>query len=214
MKSENRGISNPSALVIIVHLSTLVSCRINWWTHEIKLWLAPEMLQEKNMHWMKHPNPHWSIPHHPKIRSFCFSLASSAAQDPTSQHSQPGTAPTAAPGNPCVPCPNPSGALLPALGTPQAGWCHDHMLLAPLRKNRLKPDPHCACKHNSNSMGLFTQVLAHLQVQHFAKSQLTVHKDLNVTNQPMIYGLRAGHGFVSMHCKQWQAQCWHTNMFK
>lgn len=31
-------------------------------------------------------------------------------------------------------------------------------------------------------------------------------KDLNKTNQSMIHGLRAGHDFVSMHCRQCQAQ--------
>lgn len=54
-------------------------------------------------------------------------------------------------------------------------------------------DPHYAWEQSSSSMGLLTQVLAYLQVQHFAESQLTVHKDPSMTNQSMTHGLRAGH---------------------
>lgn len=110
---------------------------------------------------------------------------------------------TAAPGNPCVPCPNP---FCPQL------WAHSRLaaalstFLAPLRRNRFNHDPHYACEQNSSSIGPFTQVFAHLQVQYPAEPQLTVHKDLNMTNPPMIHGLRAGHDFVSMHCRHCQAQ--------
>lgn len=89
MKSENIGISNPSTPVIIVPLSTLVFCRINWWSHEIKLWLPPEeMLQEDKrtcIGWNIQTHTTTFLPH-PKTRPmlpFCFSLFSSAAQDPT-----------------------------------------------------------------------------------------------------------------------------------
>lgn len=89
MKSENRGISNPSTPVIIVHLSALVFCRINQWSHEIKLWPAPEeMLQEDKrtcIGWNIQTHTTTNLPH-PKTRPvlpFCFSLSSSAAQDST-----------------------------------------------------------------------------------------------------------------------------------
>ena len=63
-------------------------------------------------------------------------------------------------------------------------------------------------------MGLLAQVLAYLQVKHFAESQLTVHKDLNMINQSVTRGLAVGHEFFSMRCEQCQSQCWHTNTFK
>lgn len=63
-------------------------------------------------------------------------------------------------------------------------------------------------------MGLLTQVLAYVQVKHFAEFHLTVHKDLNMINQSVIHALTVGHEFFSMHCEQCQSQCWHTNTFK
>lgn len=140
---------------------------------------------------MKHSNPHYYIPPSPKNQAYVallFQFILQCSSGPHSQHSKPGTGPTATPGNPCVPCPNPFCPQLPTLGTFQPCWCPDHMFLAPLRKNRFKHDPHYACEQNSSSMRLLTQVLAYLKVQHFAESQLTVHKDLNMT-----HGLRAGH---------------------
>lgn len=63
---------------------------------------------------------------------------------------------------------------------------------------------------------LLTLVLAYLQVKHFAESQLTVHKELNLINQSVTHGLTVGRELFCMHCdcEQCQSWCWHINTFK
>lgn len=108
MKSENRGISNPSTLVIIVHLSTLVFCRINWWSHEIKLWLASERCYRKTKEHALDETFKPTLNYPPLTPKLCFSLASSAAQDPTVSTASQAQHPLLPQGTPVCLVPTPS----------------------------------------------------------------------------------------------------------